>query len=397
MAIIYKNLKEWFLVSTLAFSAFIMGTAEFTPVGLLPEISEAINRTEADTGVLLTYYAWAVAILSLPLTLFFSKMDRKKLIVIVLIVFCIGNFLVGFSGTFNQILLARIIVAAAHAIYWSIVAPMAARVAPENKGPQAVALISAGSSLSGVFGIPFCTFIGHKMGWHSVFFIISAFGVISVLILTYMLPNLPSQSNGRGQGLAKLLKNKALMNAYLAVVLFVTGSFLTYTYIVPFLNKVTFLEEDEVVTMLFVFGLAGLFGVLVATRLVAKNMISLILYGLITLAFCLFNLRLFGDNVIAITFLLIIWSISGGLIYPSLANWIMKLAPKDRDVAMSIYSALFNVGIGAGAFLGGITIKKLGVNNIGFVGGAMVLLGVYFVVLYVFKRKHKQMWKIFLK
>ncbi|MFV0626655.1 MAG: MFS transporter [Alphaproteobacteria bacterium] len=394
MTVIYKNLKEWFLVAILAFSAFIMGTAEFTPVGLLPEISEAIGRTEADTGVLLTYYAWAVALLSLPLTLLVSKVDRKKLIVIVLCIFSVGNLLVGFSTTFSQILFSRIIVAVSHAIYWSIMAPMAARVAPEGKGPQAVALISAGSSLSGVIGIPFCTFIGHKMGWHSAFFIISFFGVLSVLILGYMLPKMPSQNSGNIKGLTKLFKNKALMNAYLMVVLFVTGNFLTYTYIVPFLNKITLLNDDAVVSMLFVFGLAGLFGVLMAAKLVVKNMIGLILYGLLAVAVCLFSLRLFGSNVIIMTFLLVIWSIFAGVVYPSMANWIMKLAPKDRDTAMSIYSALFNVGIGAGAFFGGLAIKKMGVQNIGFVGGILVLAGAYFVSIYVMKRKNKQMWKI---
>ena len=69
--------NSWLLIALFAFAAFIFNTTEFVPIGLLPDIARSFNIDVAHTWLLITIYAWAVTLLSLPFTLLTARMDRK--------------------------------------------------------------------------------------------------------------------------------------------------------------------------------------------------------------------------------------------------------------------------------------------------------------------------------
>ena len=114
----------------LAFAAFVFNTSEFLPVGLLPDMAASLNESVSFMGLVITGYAWVVSIMSLPLALLTARFERKKLLLFLLGLFAICHFAVLWVDSFWSLYATRIGVALAHSIFWSIMNPLAARMAP---------------------------------------------------------------------------------------------------------------------------------------------------------------------------------------------------------------------------------------------------------------------------
>lgn len=127
----------------LTLSTFIFNTSEFIPIGLLSGIASDFAISESQAGLLITVYAWVVAIASLPLMLVFAKTENRRLMLSIVALFVFSHILSGVAANYNMLMISRMGVACSHAIFWSIVTPLAVRVAPEGKGPSAYSQVTA--------------------------------------------------------------------------------------------------------------------------------------------------------------------------------------------------------------------------------------------------------------
>ena len=146
--------KAWIPTIGLAFAAFVFNTSEFLPVGLLPNIAESIHESVSKTGLIITVYAWVVSLLSLPLTILTAKLERRRLLLWLIVIFALSHFVVLWADTFEKLMGARVCVAVTHSIFWSIMTPLAARVAPFGKQAFGLAAVMGGSIVATVLGVP---------------------------------------------------------------------------------------------------------------------------------------------------------------------------------------------------------------------------------------------------
>ena len=132
------QLRKWMPLILLTVAGFTFNTSELTPIGLLSDIACDFSISESRAGLLISVYAWVVALLSLPLMLYCARMDFRKLLLSIVALFFvshIGSFL---ATGFWTLMASRIGVACAHSLFWSIAPPMAVAVTADGRRATAL-------------------------------------------------------------------------------------------------------------------------------------------------------------------------------------------------------------------------------------------------------------------
>lgn len=273
-------LSAWLPVISMAFAAFVFNTSEFAPVGLLKGIADSFDMHIADTGLMITIYAWVVSLVSLPAMFLFSHNERRKLLLGVFLLFVISHLLSALAWNFTVLMISRFGVALSHSVFWAITAAMVMRVAPEGKKTQAVSLLIAGSSLASILDLPVGRIVSEWFSWRMTLLLIGMVAGLIMLVVWRVMPVLPSQNAGSLKSLPSLMRRPALLGLYVLVLLTVTAHFTAYSYIEPLVQDVMKFSGGFTTSLLFVYGLAGLAGTLVFSRLYGRFPLA-VLFGAI--------------------------------------------------------------------------------------------------------------------
>ncbi len=358
-------------------STFVFNTSEFIPIALLTDIAADFATTEAHAGMLISVYAWVVMLLSLPLMLLTSKVNLRTLLLIVMtgfVVFQIGSAL---SASYGMLMLSRIGVACTHAIFWSIVSPLAVSIVPEDKHPLALSMIVTGTSVAMILGMPLGRVIGLHIGWRMTFLCIGLFSLAVLIYLLFTLPHVPSHDGFSVKQLPALLRNRILTGIYLLTLCFATAYYIGYSYIEPFLLQVAHLPSEWITTTLMLFGCAGIVGSFLFSKCYTSNPKGFIACALIGVCVCQFLLApaaMAGGWVVPLCAL---WGMAATAYNVSFQNEIINHTnPNATPVAMSMSSGIFNMGIATGTLIGGGICTHFSIAYIGYAAGALSLVAV---------------------
>lgn len=366
------GIRAWLPIVGLAFAAFVFNTSEFLPVGLLPDIAGDLGETVAFTGLVITGYAWVVALMSLPLTIATAKLERRKLLLCLIAVFALAHFVVLWVESFEKLFAARIAVALTHSIFWSIMTPLAARMAPRGKRALGLAAVMGGTIVATVLGVPIGTQLGHMFGWQEAFFIIGIAAALVFALIYFVLPECASNRAGSMKSLPVILKRPALIQLYCLTAVTVLGQYTAYSYISPILQTVGGFGETDVVTTLFVFGIAGILGTVLSSKLVERFPSGSLAVPLIVIAASLFLIVPLCGHFGLLMALVVAWGAAMTAVCMAFQTMLLNAAPDAADIAASLYSGIFNIGIGGGAFIGSGILRVSGYEPIAYTGGAIV-------------------------
>ena len=375
----------WLRVVLLAIAAFVFNTTEFVPVGLLSDIAADFSMQTADVGIMLTIYAWVVALLSLPLMLLTRNIERRLLLGVLFLIFIVSHVLSTVAWDFRSLMVSRVGIALSHAVFWSITASLAIRVAPAGKKTQALSMLATGTALAMVLGVPIGRVVGQYLGWRTTFGAIGLSALVLMIMLVRILPRLPSEHTGSLSSVPMLFRRPALVSMYLLVTLVVTAHYTAYSYIEPFMQTVAHSSGNFTTLLLLLFGSAGIVGSVLFSTLGNKFPSGLLIAAIALITLCMGLLIFAAVRPAAISTLCVVWGMAMMMIGLGMQVRVLSLAPDATDVAMSLMSGIYNIGFGAGALLGYQVSLHLSMAEVGNVGGMIGLVALLWCV-YIFRR-----------
>lgn len=388
-----ESFTRWLPLIGLTFAVFVFNTSEFMPIGLLTDIATDLNISEARAGLLISVYAWVVAIMSLPLMIMVSKMELKRLLLSIIALFVVSHVASAFAEGYYTLMLSRIGVACSHAIFWSIAPPLAVRTVPDGKRALGLSTIATGSSVAMVVGLPLGRVVGLYVGWRMTFLSIAIISALIFIFIAVVFPKLQSRGKFAFKQLPSLLHNRVLVGVFIMSVLFATAHYTGYSYIEPFLGKVASMSPDVVTLVLIVFGASGMLGSIAFSKYYMANRRRFMLVMTLGPALCLLLLQVAAASLLSVVVVCIMWGAMATAFNIAFQDNTIRFAPENAtSIGMSIFSGIFNLGIGSGAYVGGLVVSHLSIDYIGYAGGIIGLIAtLYLVVRYFPNMRRREM------
>lgn len=372
------------VIYVFALSAFALGFTEFVTIGLVADIAADLKVDVGQVGAAVAAYAIGATIGAPILTALGASWSRKHLLVAAMLVFTLGNALVGLSASLPALLAARFGSGLGHGVFLAVASSAATRlVAPERAG-SAVAVVFGGLTLALAFGVPLGTWAGGITNWQTIFMAVAACGAVGVLGLVALMPNARDGGEARDalHNLMALL-DRRLLGAALVTVLAYTGSFCLFSYISPLLIEVTGMAPGWVGTMMLVYGVAAALGNIAGGRMTDRlgpdRAVMIVLIGLaVVLGAMWFATRSVPTMAVLVAAL-------GALTYaavPALQARVIGIAERHAPkaalaAAAGLNIAGFNSGIALGSLIGGRVIGTFGLSATAIVGAVAALFGIF--------------------
>ncbi|KKX51596.1 MFS transporter [Sphingobacterium sp. IITKGP-BTPF85] len=366
-------------IYVLALGAFGIITTEFGIVGILPTISRQFDVSIDTAGWLLSAFAITVAVSSPFITSFTTKINRKLLLCLVMSIFVFSNLISAFSTNFNMLMVARILPAILHPLFWNI----AIAIAFKEKGAKGVSTVMLGLSLATVLGIPLTTYaVDLFQNWQASFFLSSAISLIAFIGLLLFIPSMPADQAISTKNQVEVLKSPLLWLNLISTIATLAAMFASYTYLTAYLEEITKMDGAQISMMLLLFGGMGTLGNWLMGLALNRNVLltaRLFLMLLVTVQILAYY---FGGHYIPMVIIVSLWGMihTGGFLVSNIRTT-QSVPHHALEFVNSLLTSSFNIGISLGAFLGGIVSVHYGVHYVLWV--SILLLSVTFILSFV--------------
>lgn len=351
-------------------------------MGLLPELADDLSISLPKAGWLITGYALGVAIGAPIITLLSAGSARRKILIVLMVIFIIGNFLCAIAGSYGFLMIARIVTSLCHGAFFGIGAVVASNLVPLNRRSSAVALMFSGLTLANVLGVPLGTALGQELGWRATFWAVTAIGVVALIGLLRLLPveENPAQKSVREEFAA--LGKPGLWLALATTVMFSASMFALFTYIAPLLRSVTGLAPHEVSGSLLLIGVGLTLGNLLGGKLGDKHLTATLAGAFIAVAATATAFAWTSRLFIPAEINLFLWAIATFALVPALQVNVVNWGRNAPSLISTMNIGAFNVGNALGAWVGGLMIDfDLAITTVPLAAGGLAILGLVLTLI----------------
>jgi predicted MFS family arabinose efflux permease len=367
----------------MALGAFGIITTEFGVIGILPAIAREFNISIDTAGWLLSGFALTIALTGPFTTLLTAKINRKVIMCMVLGIFVLSNILSAFSTSFAMLMLARILPAFLHPVFWAVATVAAAKQVEPKDAPKAVSVVLGGLSIATVLGVPITTYIADLFNWQASFLLAGVINLIAFAALAFLVPSMPVTEKGSTKNQLVILRNGQLWVNLVATLIMIAGMFASYGYLAEYLEKISHMSGGQISLMLLLFGGTGIVGNWLTGIALSKNVLLTTRVFLLSLILIHFAAYTFGGLFVPMAIIISIWGFihTGGFLIGQTRS--TSEAPEAPELAASLMVSFGNAGVTLGTLLGGFIITAFGVKEVVWISTLLLVItfGLTFVTI----------------
>ncbi|MBV7248681.1 MFS transporter [Streptomyces sp. MW-W600-10] len=360
----------------LAVSAFGIGTTEFVMMGLLPNVADDLGTSVPTAGYLVSAYAIGVVLGAPLLAGLGSRVPRKKMLLLLMALFTVGNLASALAPDFGWLLAGRFLAGLPHGAFFGVGAVVATRLVAEGRQARAVATMFLGLTVANIVGVPAATLLGQHLGWRATFLVVAAIGLTAMAALARLVPAIPVEAHQDVRRELRALGNRQVLLGLLTAVFGFAGVFAVYSYLSAMTTKAMGFGESSVTVVLALFGIGMTLGALAAGPLTDRALRPTLYGSLGALAVILVAFPFTVHVQWAALVMVVLLGGVGFMTTTPLQMLVMNKAKDAPTLASASNHSAFNLANAGGAWLGGVAIAAgWGWTSPAFVGAVLAVAG----------------------
>lgn len=364
--------------------SFMLGMSEFIVVGILPDIAAGLKVSEVTVGNLVSLFAFVYAPVTPLGSALSARFPRFATHLTLVGVFLIGNVLCAFAPNYGVLVVARILIALVSGTLVAIAMTYAPDVTTEQYRTKFIAWVFSGFSIASVVGVPVGTWVANTFGWRWAFHLVN---VLTVALIVLMVMVLPRNSHIVKIGFLpqfRLFFDHRIQLGVLDVVFGAAATYVFYTYLTPIMRDEVHVPEQYLSVGLVIFGAACLWSNLYGGKLADRGRgveplthirpIYCAHAVLMTSLIVAHWVPVYGALLLVVLgMFMYLQNSASQVLYMDVAS---QSHPGSLNLAASLNSMSFNIGIAVGSAVGGLVNTHLGLMWLGPVGAIFLLCAV---------------------
>lgn len=364
--------------------SFMLGMSEFIVVGVLPDIAAGLKVSEVTVGNLVSLFAFVYAPVTPLGSALSARFPRFATHLTLVGVFLIGNVLCAFASNYGVLMVARILIALVSGTLVAIAMTYAPDVTTEQYRTKFIAWVFSGFSIASVVGVPVGTWVANTFGWRWAFHLVN---VLTVVLIVLMVMVLPRNSRIVKIGFLpqfRLFFDRRIQLGVLTVVFGAAASYVFYTYLTPIMRDEVHVPEQYLSVGLVIFGAACLWSNLYGGKLAdrGRGVEPLTHIRPIYCAHAVLMASLVVAHWVPVYGALLLVVLGMFMYLQNSASQVLYMDvasqshPGSLNLAASLNSMSFNIGIALGSAVGGLVNGHFGLTWLGPVGALFLLCAI---------------------
>ncbi|KAA8998055.1 MFS transporter [Affinibrenneria salicis] len=372
------------VVYILALTIFSLTTSEFMVAGMMPALSDALDASLTQIGRLISLYAAGMVVGGplLTLTLLRLRVSNKKALLWLLSGYALAQSVAAMSGSYPLMAAARVVTGVVGSACFGVALAICAELVSPGERGRAASVVVGGLMLSAVFGVPMASLMEQYAGWRASFWLIVVLTLACALIIALLVPARASSSTGRVADELAQFSNRHLWAAYASSGLIIGATFAAFSYFIPILTGVSGFSPSAMPWLFALYGLANVAGNMLCGRYADRYTLPILAGGLSVLTLALLLFALFAYQPGISLAMVVVIGLTGVSLNPAMIARVMKTAHPGALVN-TLHTSVINIGLGLGAFIGGLGIERWGLTFPLWIGALLALVGLLSLVPYL--------------